>query len=171
MRPDDDHVGPAIRRASRSDLPTLIRFIHELAAFERSPDSVAIDADQLRQALFTDHPTVFAHVADLGGEVVGMAIWFLNFSTWTGRNGIHLEDLYVEPRARASGVGRALVTELAGLALRAGYGRVDWSVLRWNESAVGFYRSLGAEPMDEWVGYRLDETAIERLVGGTATRH
>ncbi len=88
-----------------------------------------------------------------------MAIWFRNFSTWTGRHGIYLEDLYVRPEARGTGVGRALVAELAAVAHRAGYGRLDWSVLDWNESAIRFYRSLGAVPMDEWTGYRLSGEA------------
>jgi GNAT superfamily N-acetyltransferase len=158
-------AGPVVRPAASADIPTLIRFIHELAEFERSPGSVAIDDDQLRQALFSEHPTVFAHVATVADQVVGMAIWFLNFSTWTGRNGIYLEDLYVEPAARAAGVGRALLSELADIARRSGHGRVDWSVLKWNESAIRFYRSIGAEPMDEWVGYRLSETAIGSLAG------
>ena len=108
-------------------------------------------------------PTVFAHVADEGGRLVGMAIWFRNFSTWTGRNGIYLEDLYVRPEGRARGIGRALVAELATIAHRSGYARVDWSVLDWNESAIRFYRSLGAVPMDEWTGYRLSGEALAAL--------
>ena len=93
---------------------------------------MAITPSQLRDALFAPSPTVFAHVADEDGRVVGMAVWFLTFSTWTGRNGIHLEDLYVRPEARATGVGRALLTELATIARRSGYARVEWSVLDWN---------------------------------------
>jgi ribosomal protein S18 acetylase RimI-like enzyme len=102
-------------------------------------------------------------VADEGGQVVGMAIWFLTFSTWTGRHGIYLEDLYVKPEARQSGVGRALVTALATLADAAGYRRIDWSVLTWNDTALRFYRSLGARPMDEWVGYRLTGEPLRQL--------
>ncbi|HEX3980131.1 MAG TPA: GNAT family N-acetyltransferase, partial [Acidimicrobiales bacterium] len=114
---------------------------------------------------FGSDPTVFAHVAEEDGVVVGMAIWFLNFSTWTGRNGIYLEDLYVRPEARSSGVGRALLIELASIARRSGYGRVEWSVLDWNEPAIGFYQSLGAVPMDEWTGYRLSGQALVDLAG------
>ena len=99
-----------------------------------------------------------------------MAIWFRNFSTWTGRTGIYLEDLYVRPEARARGIGRALITELAAIAHRAGYGRVDWSVLDWNEQAIRFYRSLGAVPMDEWTGYRLSGGALTALAGATVPR-
>ena len=128
------------------DVDILVQLIHDLAEFERSPRSVEITADQLHDALFGPSPTVFAHVAEEDGRVVGMAIWFLTFSTWTGRNGIHLEDLYVRPEARATGVGRALLAELATIAHRSGYARVEWSVLDWNEQALRFYRSLGAVP-------------------------
>ncbi len=149
-----------IRPAHPDDVDTLVELIHELAEFERSPGSVEIAAVQLHDALFGPSPTVFAHVADEEGSVVGMAIWFLTFSTWTGRHGIHLEDLYVRPGSRSGGVGRALVAELAAIAERAGYARVEWSVLDWNENAIRFYRSLGAEPLDEWIGYRLSGSAL-----------
>ena len=154
-----------IRAAVADDVDDLLQLIHDLAAFERSPQSVQITAEQLRGALFDPHPTVFAHVAVDHGQVVGMAIWFLTFSTWTGRNGIHLEDLYVRPEARSAGVGRALLTELASIAHRSGYARVEWSVLDWNETAIRFYRSLGAEPLDEWVGYRLTGGPLAALAG------
>ncbi len=156
-----------IRAASAGDVDELVRLIHDLAEYERSPRSVEITADALRGALFAPSPTVFAHVADVGGRVVGMAIWFLTFSTWTGRNGIHLEDLYVRPEARAAGVGRALVTELATIAVRSGYARVEWSVLDWNEPALRFYRSLGAVALEEWVGYRLSGPALAALGADT----
>jgi GNAT superfamily N-acetyltransferase len=152
-----------IRPADEGDVGALIQLIHELAEFERSPDSVMIEPEQLRAALFGESPAVHAHVAVEGGLVLGMAIWFRNFSTWTGRSGIYLEDLYVRPEARARGIGRALIIELAITADRAGYGRVDWSVLDWNEQAIRFYRSLGAVPMDEWTGYRLTGEALAAL--------
>ncbi len=98
-------------------------------------------------------------------EILGMAIWFLNFSTWTGRNGIHLEDFYVRPEARGRGIGRALISELASIARRSGYGRIEWSVLNWNETALRFYRSLGAVPMDEWTTYRLAGAELTALAG------
>ncbi len=157
-----------IRPAREDDVEVLVQLIHDLAEFERSPASVEIEPAQLRAALFGPSPTVFAHVADDGGRVLGMAVWFLNFSTWTGRSGIYLEDLYVRPEARAQGVGRALLSELATIAHRAGYGRVDWSVLDWNDQALRFYRSLGAVPMDEWTGYRLSGEALAAL--GSADR-
>ncbi len=138
-----------IRPATEGDVAALVQLIHDLAEFERSPDSVRFGSEHLHAALFGPSPSVFAHVAEEGGSVVGMAIWFLNFSTWTGRNGIYLEDLYVRPEVRSHGIGQALITELAVVARRAGYARIDWSVLRWNKSAIGFYESLGAVPMDE----------------------
>ncbi len=122
-----------------------------------------IHGGQLRTALFGASPTVFAHVADEDGDIVGMAIWFLSFSTWTGLTGIALEDLYVRPEGRNKGIGRALVSRLAAIAHQSGYGRLDWSVLRWNQSAIRFYQSLGAVAMDEWIGYRLPGEALEAL--------
>jgi GNAT superfamily N-acetyltransferase len=152
-----------IRPATAGDVDALVQLIHELADYERSPESVHIDGDQLRAALFCALPTVFAHVAEEDGDIIGMAIWFLSFSTWTGRTGIFLEDLYVRPEGRNKGTGRALVSQLAAIAQQSGYGRLDWSVLDWNESAIGFYQSLGAVPMDEWIGYRLDGEALAAL--------
>ena len=152
-----------IRSAVEGDVETLVQLIGDLAAYERSPDSVQIEPEQLRVALFGDAPTVFAHVADEGGRIVGMAIWFLNFSTWTGRNGIFLEDLFVRPEARSRGIGRQLIATLASIAHQAGYGRIEWSVLDWNQSAIRFYESLGAVPMDEWTGYRLSGSGIAAL--------
>ena len=154
-----------IRAAAVADIESLIQLIHDLAEYERSPESVEIDAGQLHSALFCPSPTVFAHVAESGGRIEGMAIWFLTFSTWTGRSGIHLEDLYVRPEARSSGIGRALLTELATIARRSGYARLEWSVLDWNETALRFYRSIGAVPLDEWTGYRLSGTALDALAG------
>ncbi len=144
-----------IRSAAIGDVDDLIQMIHDLAEYERSPDSVEIDGDLLTRALFGRSPTVFAHVAEEDDRLVGMAIWFLNFSTWTGRHGIYLEDLYVRPEVRGQGVGRALFTALATIAHQSGHTRIDWSVLNWNEPALRFYRLLGAVPMDEWSGYRL----------------
>ena len=118
-----------IRPATEGDVPALVQLIHDLAEYERSPGSVEIGPVQLREALFGPSPAVFAHVAEDDGVVVGMAIWFLTFSTWTGTHGIYLEDLYVQPEARQSGVGRQLVAALASVAEGAGYRRIDWSVL------------------------------------------
>jgi GNAT superfamily N-acetyltransferase len=152
-----------IRPATIEDVDELVAMIHELAEFERSPGSVEVDRDMLAEALFGGSPAVFAHVAEEDGHLVGMAIWFLSFSTWTGRHGIALEDLFVRPEARGTGVGRQLVAELAAVAGRAGYRRIDWSVLTWNEQALRFYRSIGAVPQDEWVGYRLSGGPLATL--------
>jgi GNAT superfamily N-acetyltransferase len=152
-----------IRPAVEDDVEVLVELIYDLAAYERFPDSAKVDREQLRAALFSASPTVFAHVAEEQGTVIGMAIWFLSFSTWTGRTGIALEDLYVRPEGRGRGIGRALLSELAAIAHQSGYSRIDWSVLDWNQPALRFYRSLGAEPMEEWIGYRLSGEALEAL--------
>jgi GNAT superfamily N-acetyltransferase len=115
--------------------------------------------------LFGDHPAVFAHVAEHEGAVAGFALWFVNYSTWTGRHGIYLEDLYVSPELRGHGYGRALLAELARICVERGYGRLDWSVLDWNEPAIGFYESLGAVAMDEWTVHRMTGPALHALTG------
>jgi GNAT superfamily N-acetyltransferase len=152
-----------IRRATEADVEAIVGLVHDLATYERASDRVRLDAGHLRDALFGERPAVFAHVAEEDGEVVGMAVWFLNFSTWTGRHGIYLEDLFVKPELRGKGHGRDLLVTLARLAFEAGYGRVEWSVLDWNEPAIGFYRSLGAEPQDEWTTFRLAGDALAGL--------
>jgi GNAT superfamily N-acetyltransferase len=155
-----------IRRATDKDVDAILGLIEDLAEYERFGGRVEVDADQLRDSLFGDSPAVFAHVAEEAGEVVGMAIWFLNYSTWTGTHGIYLEDLFVRPEVRGQGVGKALLVALAQLAVEAGYRRVEWSVLNWNELALGFYRSIGAVPMDEWTVYRLADGALAGLASG-----
>ncbi|HVT21741.1 MAG TPA: GNAT family N-acetyltransferase [Mycobacteriales bacterium] len=153
-------TGTPIRPAREDDVPVIVSLIRELADYEREPDAVeATDAD-IRTALFGPSPKAFCHVAESGGDVVGFALWFLNFSTWTGRHGIYLEDLFVRPAARGTGLGRALLMTLVGIARERGYGRVEWSVLDWNTPAIDFYRSLGARPMDDWTVWRLDGDAL-----------
>jgi GNAT superfamily N-acetyltransferase len=152
-----------LRPATPDDVPALVAMVRDLATFEREPDAVEVDDAMLAAELFTDAPVVFATVADDAGEVLGMAIHFRNFSTWTGRVGIYLEDLYVRPEHRGRGVGRALLADLARTATDRGYARVDWSVLDWNRTAIDVYRSVGARPMTGWTGYRLDGEALERL--------
>jgi GNAT superfamily N-acetyltransferase len=147
-----------IRPARPDDVPVILSLVHELASYERAASSVVATADALSAALFGPSPAVFCHVAEsASGEVVGFALWFLNFSTWLGRHGIWLEDLYVRPSHRGLGLGKALLTTLTGLAAERGYGRVEWWVLDWNEPAQAFYRSLGAEPQDDWTVWRLSE--------------
>jgi GNAT superfamily N-acetyltransferase len=152
-----------IRPATRDDVPTLVGLIGDLATYEREPDAVEVDDRLLADALFAESPVVFANVADDDGEVLGMTIYFRNFSTWTGRLGIYLEDFYVRPEARGRGVGTALLGALADEARGNGYSRIDWSVLDWNETAIAFYRAAGAKPMNGWTGYRLDGDALARF--------
>jgi GNAT superfamily N-acetyltransferase len=142
---------------------TLVDLIGDLATFEREPDAVEVDEQLLTDALFAESPVVFANVADDDGNVLGMTVYFRNFSTWTGRLGIYLEDFYVRPEARGRGVGTALLAALADEARANGYSRIDWSVLDWNETALDFYRSAGARPMTGWTGYRLDGEALARF--------
>ncbi len=155
--------GAVLRRAERGDLPDILRLIVDLAVYEREPDAVATTVEDLDAALFGPDPAVFAHVVESEGRIVGIAIWFQNFSTWTGRHGIHLEDLYVDPECRGRGYGAALLRELARLCVERGYARLEWSVLEWNAPSIAFYDALGAVPMDEWVGYRLSGAALESL--------
>ncbi|HVX70776.1 MAG TPA: GNAT family N-acetyltransferase [Mycobacteriales bacterium] len=150
----------AIRTARVDDVPVVVSLIRELAEYEREPDAVEATADDIRTALFGPSPAVFCHVAEQDGEVVGFALWFLNFSTWKGKHGIYLEDLFVRPSARGTGLGKALLTTLIEIARERGYGRVEWSVLDWNAPAIDFYRSLGARPMDGWTVWRLDGKAL-----------
>ena len=158
------HQGPVVRPAKPDDVPELLAMIRELAEFERATDEVEATADDLHRALFADHPAVFAHVAEVDGDIAGMAIWFLNFSTWLGSHGLYLEDLFVRPRHRGSGAGRALLQALAALCAERGYRRLEWWVLDWNP-AREFYAAVGAEALTEWVPYRLSGKALTHLAG------
>jgi GNAT superfamily N-acetyltransferase len=149
-----------------SDVDAMVALVHELAEYERAPKECHLTSDQLRIALFGPSSALFAHVAEVNAEVVGCALWFLNFSTWDGVHGIYLEDLFVRPSARGSGLGKALLTALAAECVRCGYSRLQWWVLDWNEPAIGFYTSLGAVPMDEWTIFRVSGDALTRLASG-----
>jgi GNAT superfamily N-acetyltransferase len=152
-----------IRRARPTDVPAICGLIRDLAEYERSADQVTSTQQDLDRALFGPEPALFAHVAEHDGQIAGFALWFLNYSTWVGRHGIYLEDLYVRPELRGAGYGRQLLAELAALCVERGYGRLEWSVLDWNEPARGFYERLGAEPMDEWTVHRISGTALQAL--------
>jgi GNAT superfamily N-acetyltransferase len=156
-----------IRRAVDDDVPALHTLIQELAAYEREPDAVVATEADLRQALFADRPLVNALVAELDPEgtpeVVGMALWFVSYSTWRGRHGVWLEDLFVRPQARGLGLGRALLEELAAEAVHRGYARLEWNVLDWNTPAQAFYTRLGARSLDGWTVHRLDDAALHKL--------
>ncbi|MEU7058058.1 GNAT family N-acetyltransferase [Streptomyces sp. NPDC046197] len=153
-----------IRTATPADVPVIHTLIRELAEYEKAPDEARATREQLFEALFGEHPAAFAHVAQApDGEVVGFALWFLNFSTWRGVHGIYLEDLYVRPEARGAGHGKALLRELARICAERGYERLEWSVLDWNRPSIAFYESLGARPQDEWTVYRLTDGALTAL--------
>ena len=159
-----------IRSARPEDIPSLVSLVRELAAYERAADEVRIVAADLDAALFATSPKVHCLVADADGEVVGMAMWFVTFSTWLGRHGIYLEDLYVRAPHRGHGHGRALLAELAAVCQQRGFVRLEWSVLDWNEPAIGFYRALGAVAMDEWTVHRLTGVPLAALAASSADR-
>lgn len=156
--------GQRIRDAQLADVPQIVALVRELAEYEKEPDAVEATEEHFTAALFPDDPTtarshaLVAETLDENGTatVVGMAVWYVTFSTWTGRHGIWLEDLFVRPCQRGSGLGKALLARLAGIAVARGYRRLEWWVLRWNEPSIAFYDALGATPMDEWLHYRVD---------------
>ncbi len=152
-----------IREAVAGDVPAVVGLVRELADYERELDSCQLTEEQLTAALFGPAPALFGHVATVDGEVVGCALWFLNFSTWRGVHGIYLEDLYVRPGHRGRGLGRGLLWQLASVCRERGYARLEWSVLDWNAPSIAFYRSIGAVPMDEWTTFRLDGDALRDL--------
>lgn len=158
--------GAVLRRAVPTDVPGIFQRIVELAVYEREPDAVTGTPGMLHDALFGERPTVYAHVVESDGEVAGIAIWFLNYSTWTGRNGIYLEDLIVKETHRGRGYGLALMRALARECVEQGYTRFEWSVLDWNEPSIRFYRQIGAVGMEEWTVQRLDGAALGALAAG-----
>jgi len=152
-----------IEPATREDVADALAMVRELAEYEKALDEAVATEPDLADALFGPHPAVEALVARLEGERVGFALYFTSFSTWLGRRGLYLEDLYVRPAARGRGVGRALLARLARIATSRGCRRLEWSVLDWNEPAIRFYRSLDAVAMDEWTVHRLTGAPLERL--------
>ena len=158
-------MSATIRDAEPGDVATILRFVRELAEFEREPDKVVATEALLHEAMFGDRPVAEAVIAERDGTPLGMALFFHNFSTWTGWKGLYLEDLYVTPEARGLGVGGALLRHLAGIAVDRGCTRFEWTVLDWNERAIAFYRSMGAEAMDEWTVNRVSGAALTKLAG------
>jgi len=156
----------AIRSARPDDLPLICAFIRELAEYEKLADAVRFDEDVLRGHLFGPRPMAEVLIGEVDGEAHGFALFFHNFSTFEGRPGIYLEDLYVRPTARGAGLGKALLTRLAALAVERNCARLEWSVLDWNEPAIGFYRSLGAVPQEQWTVMRVDAAALSQLAAG-----
>jgi GNAT superfamily N-acetyltransferase len=162
-------VSYTIRPAEPDDVPEIVAMAHELAEYERSAAQCTLTPTALAASLFAEHPAVFAHVAlDEHGNRAGFALWFLNYSTWTGTHGVYLEDLFVRPAHRGSGLGRRLLADLARICVDRGYHRLQWWVLDWNP-ATDFYRKLGAEPMEEWTVYRLAGQPLHALASGGAS--
>lgn len=157
-----------IRPAIRADTATILRFVRELAAFENEADAVKADEPMLADALFGPNPAAEALIAERDGDAVGFALFFHNFSTWTGRRGVYLEDLYVTPAARGSGAGAALMRRLAQIAVERGCARFEWAVLDWNVRAIDFYRAMGAVGLEEWTVQRVSGDALLKLAGGDA---
>ena len=157
-------VHPAVRPARASDVPRIHQLVVDLATYERAADQVRATPQHLHAALFGPTPAAHAQVVEVDQQVVGFALWFLNFSTWEGVHGIYLEDLYVQPEHRGSGLGKALLQALAEIAVQRGYARFEWSVLDWNAPSIEFYRSLGAVPLTGWTVFRLSGAAL-RAVG------
>lgn len=153
-----------LRPATEADLDTIVELIHALAEYEREPEAVRLDPEEMRRHLFGPRPYAQVILAETGdGASAGFALFFHNFSTWEGKPGIYLEDLFVRPEFRGQGYGKALLAELARLAVERGCARLEWAVLDWNEPSIQFYRALGAVPMDEWTTYRLGGEALTTL--------
>ena len=156
-----------IRPAAASDLPAMMVLVRELAEYERLSHVVTATEASFAAALFSERPTAEALVAFVDGEMVGYAIYFQNFSTFVGRAGIYLEDLYVRPERRGGGIGKGLLSRVAQIAVERQCQRLEWVVLDWNEPSIQFYKSLGAEPLDEWTIFRMTPAAIAKLAGGS----
>ena len=156
-----------IRSATPDDAPLLHELVTALAVYEREPDAVKASPDDLRASLFGDGATAHALICEQDGQALGFAVYFFNYSTWLGRNGLYLEDLFVRPQARGQGAGLALLRQLAQLAVQRGCGRFEWSVLDWNQPAIDFYQAVGARPMDGWTVYRLDGERLAAFAAGT----
>ena len=152
-----------IRRATIADCDAILALIRDLAAYERELEAVEATVETLAATLFGNQPTAYCDLVEVDGEIVGMAIWFLNFSTWQSKYGIYLEDLFVLPSHRGHGCGHALLKHLARTCVENGYGRFQWSVLDWNQPAIDFYLQLGAVAMDEWTVYRVSGDALTQL--------
>lgn len=161
-----------VREATREDLPDILRLVHALAVYEKEPDAVEATEDDFAAVMFPagGHPNTYGLVAETEGTIIGIAIWFHSFSTWTGKNGIWLEDLFVDPEFRGAGAGKALLGRLAQICRERGYTRLEWCVLKWNTPSIGFYESLGAKAQDEWETYRLDGAALAEFAAATSSQ-
>ena len=156
-----------IRLARKEDSPRILALIQDLALYEKAPLEAKATLEQIEESLFSGDPHAFCHVVEVDGTVVGISIWFLNYSTWLGKPGIYLEDLYIDPAYRGKGFGLALLKELAKICIERDYERLQWWVLDWNEPSIEFYKSLGAEAMDEWTVYRVSGDALKNLAANS----
>jgi GNAT superfamily N-acetyltransferase len=161
-------MGAVIRKATAADAAQILEFIRALAAFERAPDAVTATEEGLIRDGFGPNPFYRCLIADCDGQPAGFAFYFFNYSTWVGRPGIYVEDLFVLPQFRRRGIGRELLKQIAAIAVENGCQRLQWEVLDWNTPAIDFYRAIGAEFLDEWRNVRLSGEALERLAGGGA---
>jgi GNAT superfamily N-acetyltransferase len=149
-----------IRPAKATDIDEILALIYELALYEKAPEEAKATESQIRESFFGDNPKVFCELVEVDGDIAGLAIWFLNYSTWQGKHGIYLEDLFIRPQFRGRGFGEALLKHLARICIDRGYGRFQWWVLDWNEPSIEFYKSFGAVAMDEWTVYRVTGDAL-----------
>jgi len=161
-------VSLSIRAARRDDSPLIFALVRELADYEKLADEVDATEDAISAALFSDAPRLYCDIAEWEGEPAGFAVWFLNFSTFRGRHGIYVEDIFVRPAYRGRGIGKALMVQLARRCVERGYARCEWAVLDWNAPSIGFYRSIGAKVLDEWRVCRLSGDALARFAQGEA---
>ncbi|MFZ9043268.1 MAG: GNAT family N-acetyltransferase [Candidatus Nanopelagicaceae bacterium] len=152
-----------IRPAKREEVGEVLQLIQDLATYEKAPEQVEASKEDLLNTIFVKDPRVFCDLVEVDGQVAGMAIWFLNYSTWQAKHGIYLEDLFIKPEYRGQGYGKALLKHLAKICDEKGYGRLQWWVLDWNSPAIEFYKSFGAEAMDEWTVYRTSGQALKDL--------
>ena len=152
-----------VRPIRRDDVPAVVGLVRELAEYEKALHEARLTEEQLTGVLFGESPALFGHVAEIEGRVVGVALWFLNFSTWRGTHGIYLEDLYVQPGHRGRGLGKELLRTLAAVCVERGYSRLEWAVLDWNTPSIDFYKSIGAQLKDEWTICRVSGDALARL--------
>ena len=155
-----------IREAQARDAQAIHQLIYELAVYEKAADEAIATIEDIERSLFRENPVAYAHVAEVDGAIVGTAIWFLNYSTWLGKPGIYLEDLYVKPEFRGSGIGKGFMKRLSEICVERGYERFQWWVLDWNEPSINFYKSIGAVAMDEWTVFRLSGTALKEFAEG-----
>ena len=152
-----------IRPAQQDEVGIVLQLIHDLALYEKAPNEVEATEKELLETIFVNNARVFCDVVEVNGEIAGMAIWFLNYSTWQGKHGIYLEDLFIKPEFRGKGYGKSLLQHLAKVCDERGYGRFQWWVLDWNSPAIEFYKSLGAVAMDEWTVYRVSGDPLKKL--------